>query len=78
MKSRNYKLANTELVSIEEAVSRLGKGYSRSSILRRINSGEWVEGTHWMDARRQGATYRIIKINLIAVRAELATPAAFR
>ncbi|MBN3905853.1 MAG: hypothetical protein HWQ35_04480 [Nostoc sp. NMS1] len=41
----------TQLVTIEQAHEKLGKGYSRSSILRRIKSGEWKEGIHWIDDR---------------------------
>ncbi|MGB7416232.1 MAG: hypothetical protein WA902_18665 [Thermosynechococcaceae cyanobacterium] len=69
---------NAELVTLGEASRQLGKGFSRSSMLRRIESGEWQEGTHWVDARRKGSVYRVIKINLTAVRVALATPAAFR
>lgn len=67
-----------DLVALDEASRRLGRGFSRSSILRRIDSGEWQEGIHWVDARRKGSVYRVIKINLAAVRTTLATPAAFR
>lgn len=52
------------LVTVREASQLLGRGYSRRSITRRIESGEWVEGKHWVDDRRVGATRRIIKINL--------------
>ncbi|MEO0375429.1 MAG: hypothetical protein AAF329_12555 [Cyanobacteria bacterium P01_A01_bin.17] len=70
--------SRAELVTLGEASHQLGKGFSRSSMLRRIDSGEWQEGIHWVDARRKGSVYRIIKINLAAVLTELATPAAFR
>lgn len=69
---------DAKLVTIEEASAQLGKGFSRSSIIRRINSGEWEEGNHWFDARREGAVNRLIKINVTAVLDSLATPAAFR
>jgi hypothetical protein len=55
------------LVSIKEAYQILGEGFSRSSILRRIESGEWVEGKHWVDDRRSGGQRRLIKINLTEV-----------
>lgn len=55
------------LVSVKEASQILGDGFSRSSILRRIESGEWVEGQHWVDDRRQGGQRRLIKINLTEV-----------
>ena len=73
------KLASdAELLTIEQASTRLGKGFSRSSIIRRISSGEWLEGVHWVDARRGGAANRIVKINITAVLDTFATPAAFR
>ena len=70
--------SDAELLTIEQASNRLGKGFSRSSIIRRINSGEWQEGVHWIDARRGGSINRIIKINITAVLNEFVTPAAFR
>lgn len=69
---------NAELVTIAEAADRLGKGYSRRSIFRRIQSGDWKEGTHWIDDRRQDSDRRIIKINLTAIQIWRSTPAAFR
>lgn len=69
---------NAELVTVKEAIDRLGDGYSRSSIFRRIRSGEWIEGLHWIDDRRQDSDRRIIKINLTAVNELRGTPAAFR
>lgn len=67
-----------ELVTLETAAATLGRGYSRSSILRRINNGEWREGVEWIDDRRDGATYRQIKINLTAVQEWRRKPAARR
>jgi hypothetical protein len=55
------------LVPIDYAVEKLGKGFSRSAIIRRIDSGEWQEGVHWVDDRRVGAKRRIIKINMVEV-----------
>jgi len=68
----------SELVTIKEAVKRLGAGYSRRSILRRIDSGEWREGVEWIDDRHAGATNRQIKINLTAVAEWRTKPAARR
>jgi hypothetical protein len=70
--------SDAELVTIDEATQRLGKGYSRRSIFRRIESGEWVEGLHWIDDRPLNSSRRIIKINLTAVNELRSTPAAFR
>jgi hypothetical protein len=69
---------DAELLSIPEAYKQLGKGYSRRSIFRRISSGEWIEGLHWIDDRPQNSARRIIKINVTAVNELRATPAAFR
>jgi hypothetical protein len=69
---------DAELVTIDEAAKHLGRGYSRRSIFRRIESGEWQEGTHWIDDRRQDSDRRIIKVNLTAINELRGTPAAFR
>ncbi|MFN6460799.1 MAG: hypothetical protein RMZ41_003000 [Nostoc sp. DedVER02] len=68
----------SQLVTIEEAHQQLGKGYSRSSILRRIESGEWKEGIHWIDDRRVGTLKRVIKVNLATVNQHRAVPAGKR
>ncbi|MBW4694664.1 MAG: hypothetical protein KME27_23180 [Lyngbya sp. HA4199-MV5] len=68
----------TELVTLETAAAALGRGYSRSSILRRINSGEWREGIEWIDDRPGTSRYRLIKINLTAVEARRRKPAGKR
>ncbi|MBW4674725.1 MAG: hypothetical protein KME52_12045 [Desmonostoc geniculatum HA4340-LM1] len=68
----------SQLVTIEEAHERLGRGYSRSSILRRIESGEWKEGVHWIDDRREGSSKRVIKINLQQVNQLRVVPAGKR
>lgn len=79
MKKSKMKLSkDAELVSIEDASTRLGKGFSRRSIIRRIDDGEWIEGLHWIDDRREGGKNRIIKINMTAVNEWRGTPAAYR
>jgi len=55
---------DAELLSIPEAYEQLGKGYSRRSIFRRISSGEWIEGLHWIDDRPQNSARRIIARSL--------------
>lgn len=67
-----------DLVSVQEASKILGSGFSRSSIVRRIESGEWIEGIHWIDDRRLSATRRIIKINLAEVQKIRIVPAGER
>jgi hypothetical protein len=68
----------SDLVHFHTASKLLGAGYSRNSILRRIKSGEWIEGTHWIDDRRKGTTRKRILIVLSAVNALRATSAAYR
>jgi hypothetical protein len=71
--------ANPEnLVTVKKAAEILGTGFSRSSIMRRIESGEWVEGFHWIDDRRMGALRRVIKINLSEVQKHRTIPAGER
>jgi hypothetical protein len=65
-------------IPLRQAVEQLGKGYSRRTILRRIDTGEWLEGVHWIDDRRTGSSRRLIKINLEAVEKWRKTPVAKR
>jgi len=67
-----------DLVTLKQASEILGTGFSRSSIIRRIDSGEWVEGFHWIDDRRMGALRRVIKINLSEVQKHRSIPAGER
>lgn len=68
----------SEYLSLEEASDLLGRGYSKRSIIRRIDNGEWKEGIHWIDDRRSGSKYRLIKINLEEVEKWRKRPAAKR
>lgn len=63
-----------DCVTIDEAHKLLGRGYSRRSILRRIESGEFVEGEHWVNDASPHSKKRNIKINLEAIRRLRATP----
>lgn len=68
-----------ELITMELLGEKLGKGYSRSSILKRIDvTGEWKEGQHWVDAAPSGSKYRKIKLVLPAILKEVSTPLAMR
>lgn len=68
----------SDLITLKEAAEVLGVGFSRSSLIRRIESGEWIEGVHWIDDRRQGAMRRVIKINLSEVQKHRIIPAGER
>lgn len=61
-------------VTLEEAYTALGRGYSPRNIIRRIDSGELVEGLHWINDGSKYSKKRIIKINLEAIRELRATP----
>lgn len=63
---QNIKEEN--LIDIKDAPRILGRGYSRKSIDRRIKSGEFIEGTHWINDAPVNSKYRIIKINVVAIR----------
>jgi hypothetical protein len=71
-------MSSPKYLPIDEAAATLGEGYSRSSILRRIEAEEWMEGIHWIDDRRSGTAYRRIKINIAAVNEWRRQPAAKR
>lgn len=77
-RSNLLQINPSQLVTIAEASAQLGRGYSRSSIIRRIEAEEWKEGIHWIDDRRVGATKRVIKINLDAVNQLRSIPAGKR
>jgi hypothetical protein len=67
-----------ELVSISNAPEVFGKGWSRRSILRRIDSGEFREGVHWIDDAPRDCTIRRIKLVKSAIEAHLSIPAGAR
>ncbi|NEQ26935.1 MAG: hypothetical protein F6K28_49525 [Microcoleus sp. SIO2G3] len=67
-----------DLITIQECYQKLGQGFSRRTILRRIESGEFEEGVHWVNVASVSSKKRIIKINMAALRELISTPAAFR
>lgn len=56
------------ILGMSEAIRILtrerGRGFSRSTILRRIESGEWIQGKHWESDHRVASERRLIKINV--------------
>jgi hypothetical protein len=77
-RTKTIKIAPGDLVSIADAPATFGKGWSRRSILRRIESGEFREGTHWIDEARKGSVHRRIKLVKPAIESHLSTPAGAR
>ena len=71
-------MINKKQVDIDKAGRYLGRGWSRSSILRRIDSGELIEGVHWIDDSPMTSPRRRIKLNILAIEQYLSKPAALR
>ena len=67
-----------DLLTIDQTHQKLGKGFSRNSIMRRIAAGEWIEGYHFVDDASRNSKQRAIKINIAAVQEWRSTPAALR
>lgn len=77
-RQKEVEIDESQILTVEEASKVLGKNYSRSSIMRRISSGEWEEGVHWFDDRREGGRRRQIRINLLEIRKLRSVPAGMR
>lgn len=78
-KTRKIREINEEdLITIKECHLRLGRGFSRSTILRRIASGEFEEGWHWVNLASRNSQNRNIRINMAAIREYIATPGGLR
>lgn len=71
-------ISPADLVTIEDAAITLGKNFSKRSIRRLIQSGEWTEGVHWVNQARLGATKRRVKIVLPAALKYAGISAGFR
>ncbi len=82
MSARNSKqlndLSRSEILPIKEASERLGKKFSISTIRRKIDSGEWEEGKHWVNCASPNSKIRSIKINVTYVLNSYAIPAHLR
>jgi hypothetical protein len=74
MSKKKILVNENELVTIEECHTKLGRGFSPRTILRRIESGEYKEGTHWVNVASVASKKRIIKINMAAIRELISTP----
>lgn len=79
MRAKNKVSINpSDLRTIAQTHQLLGKGYSRNSIMRKIASGDWVEGVHYVNDASRDNQQRAIRINIVAVQEWRATPAALR
>lgn len=58
----------SNLLTLEEAYQKLGKGFSPRSLRRKIASGEYKQGIHYF---RSSGVNGIIKINLPAIKQNL-------
>lgn len=54
-------------VTIKEAARILGKNFSEPSIRRRIESGEWKKGVHWINVG-VGKVKPVYRINIEKVK----------
>lgn len=70
------EINSNDLMPLREAVKELD--YSATTMYRRINSGDWVEGIHWVDDSVKNAKYKKILINIKEVNKLRTVSASFR
>ncbi|MBH8566690.1 hypothetical protein I8748_31835 [Nostoc sp. CENA67] len=58
----------SNLLTLEEAYRKLGKGFSPRSLRRKIASGEYKQGIHYF---RSNGVNGIIKVNILAIKQNL-------
>jgi hypothetical protein len=63
-----------EWVNIKDAIERLGRGWSRNSIKRRIEQGQLKEGIHYRDDRLPQSIYSTYKLNITAIVRDFSVP----
>ncbi|MEM7580737.1 MAG: hypothetical protein ACFB02_08410 [Mastigocoleus sp.] len=78
MKKNKVIIKPEDLITILEARKKLGVGYSRSTIMRRIADGDWIEGVHYIDDAPRNARYRSIRLSLPAIQEWRSMPSAKR
>lgn len=62
-----------DLLDINQAPEKLGRGWSVRSICRKIDNGELEEGIHFIDDASPSSKKRIIKLILSAIQELRAT-----
>ena len=67
-----------DYINVEDASRLFGRGWSVSSVYRRIDSGELVEGKHYVNSARPNSQRRSIKLLRQAIEKYLLKPAAKR
>jgi hypothetical protein len=75
-KKITYEINSEDLVPLRKAVEKLG--YSTSTMKRRIESGDWVEGLHWVNDAAKNAKCRKILVNIKEVNKLRTVSASFR
>jgi hypothetical protein len=66
------------LIDLADAPDFFGRGFSRRNILRRIDSGEFKEGLHFINTAPPGSLKAQIKLNKSAIEEYFSTPHAAR
>lgn len=63
-----------EWTDIKDACKRLGRGWGRNTIKRRIEQGQLKEGIHYRDDRLPQSIYANYKINVTAIVKDFCVP----
>jgi hypothetical protein len=63
-----------EWIDIKDAGKRLGRGWGRNTIKRRIDKSQLIEGIHYRDDRLPDALYGTYKINITAIVQDFCIP----
>lgn len=64
----------SEWIDIKDAGKRLGRGWGRNTIKRRIGKNQLKEGIHYRDDRLPDALYGTYKINITAIVKDFCIP----
>ena len=59
---KRLKIKSDDLIDINSAKDLFGKGWSKSSILRRIDNHELIEGKHYINDASVNSKQRKIKL----------------
>jgi hypothetical protein len=67
------EISENNLIDINQASEKLGRGWSARSIYRKIDNGELEEGIHFIDDASPSSKKRIIKLIVSAIQELRAT-----
>lgn len=72
-KSVTKEILEDNLIDINQAPEKFGRGWSVRSIYRKIDNGELEEGVHFIDDASPSSKKRIIKLIVSAIQLRRAT-----